>query len=232
MDRLGLCGAGLAGPDENRTPPPLQPHLAERRPCPRPGGPGGGADAPLAGGGVHRPVPAGGRDLGQRGGLGLPAGRVAPGPAADRAAGPQPAAGPGTVRPAGALYPGHPEPEAGPCAAGPPHRAGAGKALGPAGPLPLVRGRTGAAHRPARQQRGAAVLRLLPLPRLPLHPGPVTGFLPQRGAKAPRSRGNPFLPAAQDREPRTRPCGLAHSQRSISLYVSRPSAHVGWTGLF
>src|SRR5699024_12747125 len=32
-------------------------------------------------------------------------------------------------------------------------------------------------------------------------------------------------------EPRTRPCGLAHSQRSISLYVSRPSAHVGWTGL-
>src|SRR5699024_1790628 len=25
---------------------------------------------------------------------------------------------------------------------------------------------------------------------------------------------------------------LAHSQRSISLYVSRPSAHVGWTGLF
>src|SRR5699024_3705361 len=33
-------------------------------------------------------------------------------------------------------------------------------------------------------------------------------------------------------EPRTRPCGLAHSQRSISLYVSRPSAHVGWTGLF
>src|SRR5699024_12200869 len=33
-------------------------------------------------------------------------------------------------------------------------------------------------------------------------------------------------------EPRTRPWGLAHSQRSISLYVSRPSAHVGWTGLF
>ncbi|HIZ58415.1 MAG TPA: hypothetical protein H9725_07535, partial [Candidatus Faecalibacterium gallistercoris] len=33
-------------------------------------------------------------------------------------------------------------------------------------------------------------------------------------------------------EPRTRPCGLAHSQRQISLYVSRPSAHVGWTGLF
>src|SRR5699024_1240527 len=25
---------------------------------------------------------------------------------------------------------------------------------------------------------------------------------------------------------------LAHSQRQISLYVSRPSAHVGWTGLF
>src|SRR5699024_11714117 len=25
---------------------------------------------------------------------------------------------------------------------------------------------------------------------------------------------------------------LAHSQRSIALYVSRPSAHVGWTGLF
>src|SRR5699024_9965820 len=109
------------------------------------------------------------------------------------------AAGPGIVRPAGALYPGHPEPEAGPCAAGPPHRAGAGKALGPAGPLPLVRGRTGAAHRPAGQQRGAAVLWLLPLPRLPLHPRPVTGFLPQRGAKAPRSRGNPFLTAAQDR---------------------------------
>src|SRR5699024_5545527 len=56
-----------------------------------------------------------------------------------------------------------------------------------------------------------------------------------------------FLPAAQDRnpsplvspfstkwsaEPRTQPCGLAHSQNSISLYVSRPSAHVGWTGLF
>ena len=33
-------------------------------------------------------------------------------------------------------------------------------------------------------------------------------------------------------EPRTRPCGLAHSQRQISLVVSRPSAHVGWTGLF
>src|SRR5699024_11223630 len=33
-------------------------------------------------------------------------------------------------------------------------------------------------------------------------------------------------------EPRTRPCGLAHSQHSISLYVSRPAAHVGWTGLF
>ena len=74
---------------------------------------------------------------------------------------------------------------------------------------------------------------------------------PQRGvqrvAQAPRSRGDPFLPAAQVRnpsplvspfstklsaEPRTRPCGLAHSQRSISLYVPRPSAHVGWTGLF
>ena len=25
---------------------------------------------------------------------------------------------------------------------------------------------------------------------------------------------------------------LAHSQRQISLSVSRPSAHVGWTGLF
>ena len=25
---------------------------------------------------------------------------------------------------------------------------------------------------------------------------------------------------------------LAHSRRQISLYVSRPSAHVGWTGLF
>ena len=69
----------------------------------------------------------------------------------------------------------------------------------------------------------------------------------QRVAKAPRSRGNPFLPAYAGQkflppgiplgtklsaEPRTRPCGLAHSQRSISLYVSRPSAHVGWTGLF
>ena len=69
----------------------------------------------------------------------------------------------------------------------------------------------------------------------------------QRVAKAPRSRGNPFLPAYAGQkflppgiplgtklsaEPRTRPCGLAHSQHSISLYVSRPSAHVGWTGLF
>src|SRR5699024_1663727 len=33
-------------------------------------------------------------------------------------------------------------------------------------------------------------------------------------------------------EPRTRPYGLAHSQRQISLYVSRPAAHVGRTGLF
>ena len=28
------------------------------------------------------------------------------------------------------------------------------------------------------------------------------------------------------------PCGECAVQRSISLYVSRPSAHVGWTGLF
>ena len=60
-------------------------------------------------------------------------------------------------------------------------------------------------------------------------------------------RGNPFLCAVARQkflppniplgtkfgaEPRTRPCGLAHSQRQISLVVSRPSAHVGWTGLF
>ena len=60
-----------------------------------------------------------------------------------------------------------------------------------------------------------------------------------RVAFATRSRGNPFLPAYAGQkflppgiplgtkfsaEPRTRPCGLAHSQRQISLYVSRPSA--------
>src|SRR5699024_5903213 len=33
-------------------------------------------------------------------------------------------------------------------------------------------------------------------------------------------------------EPRTRPCGLAHSQRQISLYVSRPYAPVVRPGLF
>src|SRR5699024_1740201 len=54
----------------------------------------------------------------------------------------------------------------------------------------------------------------------------------------PAYAGQKFLPPGiplgtkLSAEPRTRPCGLAHSQRSISLYVSRPSAHVGWTGLF
>src|SRR5699024_2389919 len=46
-------------------------------------------------------------------------------------------------------------------------------------------------------------------------------------ASASQSLGTKFAA-----EPCTRPGGLAHSQRQISLYVSRPSAHVGWTGLF
>src|SRR5699024_7552272 len=69
----------------------------------------------------------------------------------------------------------------------------------------------------------------------------------QRVAKAPRFRGNPFLPACAGQkflppniplgtkfgtEPRTRPIGLAHSQCQISLYVSRPYAHVVRSGLF
>ena len=69
----------------------------------------------------------------------------------------------------------------------------------------------------------------------------------ERVAKAPRFRGNPFLRAyARQKffppniplgtkfgaEPRTRPYGLAHSQRQISLYVSRPYAHVIRAGLF
>src|SRR5699024_687657 len=45
-------------------------------------------------------------------------------------------------------------------------------------------------------------------------------------ASAAQSLGTKFAA-----EPCTRPGGLAHSQRQISLYVSRPSAHVGWTGL-
>ena len=60
-------------------------------------------------------------------------------------------------------------------------------------------------------------------------------------------RGNPFLRAVARQkflppniplgtkfaaEPCTRPGGLAHSHRQISLVVSRPSAHVGWMGLF
>ena len=59
--------------------------------------------------------------------------------------------------------------------------------------------------------------------------------------------GTHFCPQSRDRNsfPLVSPWGqnlalnralaakrLAHSQRKISLYVSRPSAHVGWTGLF
>ena len=59
--------------------------------------------------------------------------------------------------------------------------------------------------------------------------------------------GTHFCPHARDRNsfPLISPWGqnlalnralaakrLAHSQRQISLYVSRPFAHVGWTGLF
>ena len=72
--------------------------------------------------------------------------------------------------------------------------------------------------------------------------GPV-----QRVEKRHAPGGTHFCPQSRDRNsfPLVSPWGqnlalnralaatrLAHSQRQISLYVSRPSAHVGWTGLF
>ena len=69
----------------------------------------------------------------------------------------------------------------------------------------------------------------------------------RRVAKAPRFRGNPFLPAYAGQkflppniplgtkfgaEPCTRLYSLAHSLRQIFLYVSRPYAHVIRAGLF
>ena len=91
---------------------------------------------------------------------------------------------------------------------------------------------------------------LLPGPALgggDLHAGVLKHLGVAACRKTTRFRGNPFLRAYArqkflppniplgtkfDAEPCTWPCGLAHSQRQISLYVSRPSAHVGWTGLF
>src|SRR5699024_11468435 len=63
-----------------------------------------------------------------------------------------------------------------------------------------------------------------------------TGALRQRRfAASSTGRASPPLPPFRQNEALNRalgPRGLAHSQRSISLYVSRPYAHVVRAGLF
>src|SRR5699024_6587047 len=86
-----------------------------------------------------------------------------------------------------------------------------------------------------------------PLPDTPNAPALQEGGGISVSQKRHAPGGTHFCPHARDRNsfPLVSPWGqnlalnralaarrLAHSQRQISLYVSRPSAHVGWTGLF
>ncbi len=75
----------------------------------------------------------------------------------------------------------------------------------------------------ARAEATLAKIRPLPLLRF--------GCFVRWTRSAPQSLISPFWTKCSA-EPRTRPCGLAHSLRCISLVVSRPYAHVIRAGLF